>query len=342
LRGEFATFEYPDLLQAEQALAFFSELNQPRGSSPNDVRSPTTAISPGGDMTNDLILNLFLAGFVVVFAAIGFVRGVQREVFVTAAILGGWAMASAWSQRWGAELADLVNISAKTAGFIVTMGLLVGSLIILGWGGSNAIGSRASGSGERIAGAILGGVNGVLLASYSLTAYTRYLSDAGDRELISTSRLAHLARDEYGYVLAIGMGAMVLLALIGLAIGGKPERPPMPQGRSYPTPTASYRNDDAKVEPVRTNSQSYLDTTMPIAPVEPNRNAENGGKRQQTRFRPGATCEWSRVPANELTAPINVASADSYEAAATVSCRACGQQVSLVDVYCPYCGKLTR
>ncbi len=296
-------------------------------------------------MTNDLILNLFLAGFVVVFAAIGFVRGVQREVFVTAAILGGWAMASAWSQRWGAELADLVNISAKTSGFIVTMGLLIGSLIILGWGGSNAIGSRAGGSGERIAGAILGGVNGILLASYSLTAYTSFLSDAGDRELISTSRLAHLARDEYGYILAIGMGTMVLLALIGLAIGGKPVRPPMPQGRSYPTPagtSTAYRNDDAKVEPVRTNSQNYLDATMPIAPVEPSRYVENGAKRQQTRFRPGATTEWSRVPASDLTAPINVASTDSYEGAATVSCRACGQQVSLSDVYCPYCGKLTR
>ena len=296
-------------------------------------------------MTNDLILNLVLAGFVVVFAAIGFVRGVQREVFVTAAILGGWAVASAWSQRWGGELADLVNISTKTAGFIVTIGLLVGSLVILGWGGSNAIGARATSGGEHIAGGILGGVNGVLLASYSLSAYTRYLSDAGDRELISASRLAHLARDEYGYILAIGMGAMVLLALIGLAIGGKPERPPMPQGRSYPTPAGSavaYRSDETKVEPARQDSQSYLDSTMPIAPVEPSRYAESGGRRQQARFRPGATTEWSRVPANDLTAPINVASAEPYEAPATVSCRSCGQQVALSDVYCPYCGKLTR
>jgi uncharacterized membrane protein required for colicin V production len=296
-------------------------------------------------MTNDLILNLVLAGFVVVFAAIGFVRGIQREVFVSAAILGGWAIASAWSQKWGAEFADLVNISTKTAEFIVTIGLLIGSLIILGWGGSNAVGSRPSGGGDHIAGAILGGINGVLLVSYSLSAYTRYLSNARDRELISTSRLAHIARDEYGYILAIGMGAMVLLTLIGLAIGGKPERPPMPQGRSYPTPPGSpvvYRNDDAKVEPVRTDSQNYLDSTMPIPPVEPSRYAESGGRRQQTRFRPGATQEWSRVPANDLTAPINVASADSFEAAATVSCRACGQQVALSDVYCPYCGKLTR
>src|SRR4051794_26135065 len=86
------------------------QLNQSRGSSPRDARSPTKAISPGGDMTNDLILNLVLAGFVVVFAAIGFVRGIQREVFVSAAILGGWAIASAWSQRWGTEFADVVNI----------------------------------------------------------------------------------------------------------------------------------------------------------------------------------------------------------------------------------------
>jgi len=138
---------------------------------------------------------------------------------------------------------------------------------------------------------------------------------------------------------------MVLLTLIGLAIGGKPERPPMPQGRSYPNPAGTpvaYRGDEMKVEPVRQSSQNYLDSTMPIAPAEPSRYAESGGRRQQTRFRPGAATEWSRVPANDLTAPINVASADSYEAAATVSCRACGQQVALSDVYCPYCGKLTR
>ena len=295
-------------------------------------------------MTNDLLLNLFLAGFVFVFAAIGFVRGVQREVFVSAAILGGWAMASAWSERWSAWLADLINISARTAGFIVTAGLLVASLVILGWGGGSAIGSRAHSSGQRIAGAVLGGINGVLLASYLLSAYTRYLSDAEDRTLISTAQLARTVRDDYAYVLAAGMGLMLLLALIGLAIGGKPERPPMPQGRSYPAPTGSStvsRNDEQKVEPARTSNRNYLDSTMPIAPVEPARYADSGGRRQQSRFRPGAS-EWTQLPSSDLTAPIQVVSSGPQEAAATVSCRSCGQQVSLSDVYCPYCGKLTR
>lgn len=296
-------------------------------------------------MTNDLLLNLFLAGFVFVFAAIGFVRGVQREVFVTAAILGGWAMASAWSQRWSTSLADVINISPRTAGFIVTAGLLVGSLVILGWGGGSAIGSRAQGSGQRIAGAVLGGVNGVLLASYLLSAYTRYLSDADDRTLISTARLARTVRDDYAYMLAAGMGLMLLLALIGLAIGGKPERPPMPQGRSYPAPSGpatAYRSDEQKVEPTsRPSSRSYVDSTIPIAPVETGRYADSGGRRQQSRFRPGGS-EWAQVPASDLTAPIQVASSEPQEAAATVSCRSCGQRVSLTDVYCPYCGKLTR
>ena len=296
-------------------------------------------------MTNDLLLNLFLAGCVFVFAAIGFVRGVQREVFVTAAILGGWAMASAWSERWSRWLADLINISERTAGFIVTAGLLVASLVILGWGGGNAIGSRAHSSGQRIAGAVLGGVNGVLLASYLLSAYTRYLSDAEDRTLISTARLARTVRDDYSYVLAAGMGLMLSLALIGLAIGGKPERPPMPQGRSYPAPSGPatvYRSEEQKVEPTpRPSSRNYVDTTMPIAPVETARFADSGGRRQQSRFRPGAS-DWAQAPANDLTAPIQVASSGPQEAAATVSCRSCGQQVSLADVYCPYCGKLTR
>lgn len=296
-------------------------------------------------MTNDLLLNLFLAGFVFVFAAIGFIRGVQREIFVTAAILGGWAMASAWSERWSGWLADLINISDRTAGFIVTAGLLAGSLVILGWGGGSAIGARAQGNGQRIAGALLGGVNGVLLASYLLSAYTQYLSDAGDRALISTARLAQAVRDDYAYVLAAGMGLMLLLALIGLAIGGKPERPPMPQGRSYPAPTGPAtvsRNDEQKVEPTpRSSSRNYLDSTMPIAPVETGRYAESGGRRQQSRFRPGAS-DWTQSPASDLTAPIQVVSSGPQDAAATVSCRSCGQQVSLTDVYCPYCGKLTR
>ena len=40
-------------------------------------------------MTNELILDLALVAGVVIFAIVGFIRGVQREIFSTAALLGG-------------------------------------------------------------------------------------------------------------------------------------------------------------------------------------------------------------------------------------------------------------
>ena len=44
------------------------------------------------ELTNHLILDAAIVAIAVLFALIGFMRGVQREIFTTAAILGGWAM----------------------------------------------------------------------------------------------------------------------------------------------------------------------------------------------------------------------------------------------------------
>ncbi len=295
-------------------------------------------------MTNELILDIALVAGVAIFAIIGFIRGVQREIFTTAALLGGWAMASAWTQRWDDRLADLINISERTSGFIIAAGVLVGGLVILGWGAGSVVGSPPRSSGQRLAGAVLGGINAVLLASYGLSTYTRYLSDADGRQLIDAARVARVVRDDYAYAVAGAMAIAVLLTIIALAIGGSGRSGPLPSGRPYPSPARKespvYQADDYKVEPVRRTPE--LESTMPIAPVDPGRLTDSGGRRQQSRFQPSQSRDWAHVQNSQATAPISYSENGPGESATTVSCVSCGRAVTLSDVYCPYCGKLTR
>jgi uncharacterized membrane protein required for colicin V production len=295
-------------------------------------------------MTDQLILDAIIVAAVAVFAAIGFVRGVQREIFATAAILGGWAMASSWTDRWQERLANLIQVSDKTAGFIVTAALVLGSLVILGWGAGTAVGAYASGSGQRLAGAALGGINAVLLASYAITTYTTYLSDIASRRVINDSRVARLVRDDYNYALAGGMAIAVLLTIIALAIGRSMPKQPLPYGRTYPTPsgreTMATDPNDYKVEPVRRTPRSVLESTMPIATVESARPSDSGGRRPNVRFQPQSR-EWTHTVNSQATSPISFP-ADEDDSAVTVSCKSCGLAVTLSDVYCPHCGRLTR
>lgn len=295
-------------------------------------------------MTDQLILDAVIVAAVAVFAAIGFVRGVQREIFATAAILGGWEMASSWTERWQSELADLIQVSDKTAGFIVTTALVIGSLVILGWGAGSAVGAYASGSGQRLAGAALGGINAVLLASYAIRTYTTYLSDIASRRVINDSRIARLVRDDYNYALAGGMAIAVFLTIVALAIGRSMPKQPLPYGRTYPTPsgreTMATDPDEYKVEPVRRVPRSALESTMPIATVESARPSDSGGRRPNVRFQPQSR-EWKHTINSQATSPISFP-ADDDDPAVTVSCKSCGLAVTLSDVYCPHCGRLTR
>jgi hypothetical protein len=273
-------------------------------------------------------------------------RGIQREIFTTAAVLGGWAMASAWTDAWADDLADLIAISPSTAGFVITMAFLIGSLAILGWGAGSAVGSPPRSIGQRAAGAIVGGVNGVLFASYVLATYRDYLADLSGRELIQSTRVARVVLDELPYAIAIGMALAVVLTIVALAVGGTGKAAPLPTGRPYPSPaskeTVTYQEESWKVEPVRKPAANALEHTMPIAPVDPARYADRSGGRP-SRFRGGPDQEWVHIEgARAGNTSSYLDEDDEAGSTTTVSCVACGRAVTLADVYCPWCGRLTR
>jgi hypothetical protein len=162
--------------------------------------------------------------------------------------------------------------------------------------------------------------------------------------LIDASRLGSVVRDDYAYAVAGAMIIAVLLTIIALAIGGSARSAPLPAGRQYPSParkeTLPTREDAYKVEPARRSSS--FDSTMPIAPVDPGRLSDSGGRRQQARFQGTQSREWAQIPNTQATAPISFSDNGPAESTTTVSCVSCGRAVTLSDVYCPHCGKLTR
>ena len=170
------------------------------------------------ELTNHLILDAAIVAIAVLFALIGFMRGVQREIFTTAAILGGWAMATAWTDDWADDLSDWIAVSPSTAGFVLTAGFLVGSLVILGWGAGSAVGSPPRTIGQRMAGGILGGINGVLFASYGLATYRDYLADLSDRALIDSTRIASVVLDDLPWAILIA----IYVAIPWIDINGNP------------------------------------------------------------------------------------------------------------------------
>lgn len=297
------------------------------------------------EITNELILDAAIVAGALVFALIGFLRGVQREVFATAAILGGWAMAAAWTDRWADNLADLIAISQTTAGFVITIGFLLGSLAILGWGAGSAIGAPPRSIGQRMAGAILGGINGVLIASYGLATYRDYLADFSGRQFLEATRVARTVLDELPYAIAIGMALAVLLTIVALALGGSGRPAPLPAGRTYPSPARKesppYQEEAYKVEPTRRAPNAALDNTMPITPVNASSVSENGGKRQ-SRFRGGDDRDWVQIEGAQSAPSAAFYDDEETGPTTTVACVACGRAVTLADVYCPWCGKLTR
>jgi hypothetical protein len=229
---------------------------------------------------------------------------------------------------------------------VITACFLLGSLAILGWGAGSAVGSAPRTIGQRVAGAILGSVNAVLLASYGLATWRTYLADSDGLRFLETTDVARVVLDELPYAIAIGMALAVVLTILALALGGSSKVAPLPSGRPYPAParkeSVTVQEESWKVEPTtRKSSSGAMDNTMPIAPVDPARFSDSGGKRQ-TRFRGGDEREWVHIEGAK--SPPSAAFYDDADTGptTTVACVSCGRAVTLADVYCPWCGKLTR
>ena len=287
-------------------------------------------------MPAGMMLTIAVVGTVALFAVVGLVRTVQREIFVTAAVLGAAALVEARGEAWAADAADWLPVGTESARFLVAATLLGGSALVLGYFGGSMAGPVVKTPGRRFAGALLAAFNAAVLLSYLLDAFFEFMAGTEDRRVLVASQVATTLRDHLDLIFIVGLVGTITVTIVALVLAmRRPAR--LPAGRTFPGParTLDDPTQSLTVEaPVRPSARPpALDQTMPLPAMDAARVGDGGGRRETARFRGGATGEWAKIePATDRAS----------EVAGGTRCRSCGALVPALDVYCPECGNLTR
>lgn len=267
-------------------------------------------------MSDYLILDLLFGIIVVLFAAIGLWRGIVKEIPITAAIFAGAALASSWANPWGGDLADLSDIRTDASRMIVLGVALVGTTIVLGYGGAALIGHLEITWGERFAGALLAGINGVLLLHYALDGVERFFTGDATTEALDQSYVARLLLREFGWVLVGAAVMMTLCLMVGWTRARRSSRNRVASASSVLAESSigargrparlPREADSGKFEPVTSGfdarSGRYaadapsVQQTIAMPPVDPERVANEGGRYAPPPSASGGTPRQSRAP----------------------------------------------
>lgn len=162
-----------------------------------------------------VVLDILLAVMPIVFAVLGFQRGIQREAMTLIGILLGALLAEIWAESWAiANAARFDNDVAGTQALISVL-LLLFSAIFIGYGGAVLLPSRrqlAQGS-ARFYGVVAGGINGLLLIGLLLRYASLRIGLGVPAPLIAQTRVGGLLTERLPLLLLFGMvgGAVIVL-----------------------------------------------------------------------------------------------------------------------------------
>ena len=199
-----------------------------------------------------LLLDVLLIILIASFIAIGFLRGVHRELYVTLGIFFGAALAESWARRWGGDLASLTRLRESGGVFMVAVLFLFGSAFLLGYGAGTALSVPRPGWVSRIFGGLVAGFNGALLLSFALRYIQTYLLTDQSPGLLDGAVVAQFLTLDAGWLL-LGAAAVCLPIVVVLALLGRGQtaaRPPKPSA-AFEGPaqaTNAYLPADSPVE----------------------------------------------------------------------------------------------
>ncbi len=170
-------------------------------------------------MSSPLLLDGLLILVVLLFIPIGLWRGGVREAIVAGGILLGGALADAWARPWGDDLATQLDLRPQAARFVVALALLLGATLCVGYGGGAALRSGIPGPLGRIGGALLAGLNGLLLLGYGLGFLDQYVLERTSVPMLSDSFVARFLLQQFGWLL---LALIFVIMLVILAAAASP------------------------------------------------------------------------------------------------------------------------
>ncbi len=297
-------------------------------------------------MNNALVLDALLILFILLFALIGFWRGVVKEGLAAGGILFGALVANNWSARLGEIGSNVLNITADASRFFTIEALLLTFTLVIGYGSGSLLAAPVRGLGARFGGAALGAVNAALLLAFSLQAVDQFIQRSSTQRLLADSHVAHALVLRFNWFLLIVTGIVVVL-LFGRLVAERESRPPSParyagggERRSARLPAPAEPSKLEPVErgfdPIEGRFREDAPTLRNLAPMPPVSAADISHDRA--------------FPANGAAAPtggrgdwriINFSQEliDPVETVSERRCGACGEKLTRDDEFCPLCGQ---
>ncbi|HWQ12478.1 MAG TPA: CvpA family protein [Roseiflexaceae bacterium] len=185
-------------------------------------------------------LTIALAVVIVVPALVGYWRDPRRGMLALAGTLLGATLADFWAARWGQELAASLGGKPRVLALFTGYGALALGALLIGYGAGELLPPPPARPSlpRRLLGALLGLLNGVLIAGYVLRLAAE--TDAGFEQELRGVALARLVLDGLPLLflaLAAVLAALILARRMLLLIRQLAARPaPPPQ---QPTPPAA-------------------------------------------------------------------------------------------------------
>lgn len=208
-----------------------------------------------------LLLTTVTVLVLLVLGLVGYWRDIRRGILAIAGTLLGSSLVAFWGERWSQNLASRFNITTiQTLTFTVNCVAFLLTVLLVGYGGGMLLGRGKDRSTfqRRLAGALLGLLNGILIIAYVL----RYATTDNPKfaAIVQSVTLARTFHDGLPWLflavtLAIGGFVIVrsLFLFFGIAIPGitpalPPEAAPNGTPTKPPTPQDYQRNVLEKIE----------------------------------------------------------------------------------------------
>jgi uncharacterized membrane protein required for colicin V production len=160
-----------------------------------------------------LAFTIIIALVLVVLGLVGYIRDLRRGLLALIGTLAGASLVSFWAAQWGVALASRFGGDPQRMIFIVSCALLLWSALVVGYGAGLLLARPKDRLPfqQRLVGALLGALNGVLLVAFLLRfAVTSQPSFAA---LLEASPLAKILFDSLPQ-LFLGMAALITLAVL--------------------------------------------------------------------------------------------------------------------------------
>lgn len=190
-----------------------------------------------------LVLTVVAALVLLVLGIVGYWRDIRRGILALAGTLLGAILVGFWGEPWGQELAKrFVGGDRQTLTFVVNCVVFLFAALFVGYGGGLLLGRAKEPAPfpRRLAGALIGLLNGALIVGYVLRFATS--KNSAFLETVQSIALARVLHDGLPLLflgLTIGVTALVLLRLLLLAVGISRPAPTKPAADARPAaPTA--------------------------------------------------------------------------------------------------------